>query len=498
MPAFESIVKVIIVLLDKIMPPLIKIFNKILLPIIEMLADWIVNYLVPAWIYLIEVLEPVVNWIADNLVQAFQDLMKVLGPLWENVIKPIIEGLASLLGIKLEPMIKPKVDDSELSKLGAMDFSGIGVDLGGGGAGGKAGSAAEKKAAKEATAQQKFLNVMLEATKKYTQGIKVALKERNEALATLDKEHADKIVQIQKDGANRLADIVKQSQDRLRQAFASVTNFDAGQMFVNAGANISNFVEILKDKLSAGKRLAQDAADLAAMGYSQTFIEQIVSQGPLIAGELTKQLKMATPEQALEVQSLFKDLGTLQDTGVDTLAKKIYDTSGLATTELKNAYVTAQTELVTALAAENAAYGKSATEIQTKFEDAVTKLTNTRNNAISKSLTALNDALGTSAKSMKDALTLVNDGIGQTVDSVSSKIGSITSDTTKANTLISSAQALPYGTATVGSTPVTPVVSGGTTINTEVNVSTNATPQDISQAVVNNIKFNLPITTGSN
>jgi phage-related protein len=159
MPAFESIVKVIIVLLDKIMPPLIKIFNKILLPIIEMLADWIVNYLVPAWIWLIDVLEPVVNWIADNLVQAFQDLMKVLGPLWENVIKPIIEGLASLLGIKLEPMIKPKVDDSEMSKLGAMDFSGIGVDLGGGAGGGKTASAAEKKAAKEATAQQKFLKI---------------------------------------------------------------------------------------------------------------------------------------------------------------------------------------------------------------------------------------------------------------------------------------------------------------------------------------------------
>jgi biopolymer transport protein ExbD len=402
----------------------------------------------------------------------------------------------AMLGIKIEPMVKPKVDDSELTKLGSMDLSGTNIDLGGGGAGGgKGSSASDKKAAKEATAQQKFLNVMLEATKKYTQGIRVALKERNEALATLDREHADKIVQIQKDGSAKLADIVKQSQDRLRSAFASVTNFDAGQMFINAGANISNFVTILKDKLMAGKKLAEDAAKLTAMGYSQTFVEQIISQGPMIAGELTKQLLEATPDQALEVQSLFKDLGTLQDTGVDTLAKKIYDTSGLATTELKNAYVTAQTELVTALAAENEAYGQSAIDIQTKFEDAVAKLTTTRNNAISKSLTALNDALGTSAKSMKDALAIINDGIGATSTAVDQKITQINADTLKANNIVNGPNGLSYdyGRFAYGSTTPTPVVSGGTTINTEVNVSTNATPQDISQAVVNNIKFNLPI-----
>jgi phage-related protein len=503
MPAFDGLMTLILKIVDKVLPPLIKIINKILMPIILMLVDYLTNYLIPAWSALVDILEPVVNWIADNLVGAFQNLMKVLGPIWENVIKPIISGLASLLGIKIEPMISPKVDDAAVAKVDALNLTGFdAIDLsgkgGGGGAGGsgkKGQTEAEKRAAKEATAQQKFLNTMLDATKKYTQGIKAALKERNDALAQLDQEHADKIAQIQKDGASKLADIVKQSQDRLRSAFASVTNFDAGQMFINAGANISNFVEILKDKLTSGKKLAEDAAKLTAMGYSQTFVEQIISQGPMIAGELTKQLLQATPEQASEVQGLFKDLGTLQNTGVDTLAKQIYNTSGLATDELKTAYVTAQTELASALGAENNAYAKSAEDLQVKFEDAVAKLTTTRNTAIAKSLTALNDAMGTSAKTLTDAFKIINAGLATTVDNVDDKIHDIALGGLTGQRLIQANADLPYGSASYGTTPVAPVVAPGTAITTNVNVSTNASAQDISQAVVNNIKFNLPIVS---
>lgn len=493
MPAFDALMTLILKIVDKVLPPLTKIINKVLMPIILMLVDYLVTYLIPAWSALVDILEPVVNWIADNLVGAFENLMKVLGPIWENVIKPIISGLASLMGIKIEPMISPKVDESAVAKVDALNLSGMDAVELGGTTGTKGQSAADKKAAKEATAQQKFLNTMLDATKKYTQGIKAALKERNDALAQLDQEHADKIAQIQKDGASRLADIVKQSQDRLRSAFASVTNFDAGQMFINAGANISNFVEILKDKLTSGKKLAEDAAKLTAMGYSQTFVEQIVSQGPMIAGELTKQLLAATPEQALEVQGLFKDLGTLQNTGVDTLAKQIYDTSGLATDELKTAYVTAQTELASALGAENAAYAKSAEDLQVKFEDAVAKLTTTRNTAITKSLTALNDAMGTSAKTLTDAFKIINAGLATTVDNVDNKIHDIALGGLTGQKLIQANADLPYGSASYGTTPATSVVTPGTAITTNVNVSTNASAQDISQAVVNNIKFNLPI-----
>jgi len=501
-PVFEALAGVIMKVVEKILPPLTKIIEKVVLPIINMLAEYLITYLIPAWLWLIDVLEPVVNWIADNLVGAFENLMKVLGPLWEFMIKPIIEGLASLLGIKIEPMVKPKVDDSEKSKLGAfgfgdMDLSGIDLDLGGGAKTGQ--SKADKAAEKSAATQRKFVNDVLDATKKYTQGLKVALKERNDALAQLDREHVEKIAEIQKDGANKLADIVKQSQDRLRSAFAQVTNFDAGEMFINAGANINNFVTMLRDKLMSGKRLAEDAAKLTAMGYSQTFVEQIVSQGPMIAGELTKQLLQTTPEQATEIQSLFKDLGTLQNTGVDTLAKQIYDTSGLATEELKEAYVSAQSELAEALANENAAYAKSATDLQVKFDDAVAKLTTTRNNAIAKSVTALNDALGTSAKNMKDALTIVNAGLAETDKNVATRVAQIGLATKVGQQVLSSANDVTYGYGMTqyGSTPTAPVVASGPTINTEVNVTTNATAQDISQAVVNNIKFNLPIVAGA-
>ena len=497
MPAFDGIMKVVMVIVQKVFPPLIKLINDVLMPVIQILVDIIVQYLVPYLSWLADILGNVLGVAVDIISDAFKNLMKILGPIWENVLKPIIDGLMNLLGIKVTPEVEVKTNKAADS-VAAGDYNFAGMELGGGGAGGTGGNAQESAAQKRVNAQKKFVTGMLDAEKKYTQGLKDALKERDNALVTLTEEHLNKIAEIQKDGATKLADIVKQSQDRLKSAFANVTNFDAGQMFLNAGASISNFVTMLKDKLASGRKLAEDAASLAGAGYSQTFIEQIMAQGPMMAGELTKQLLQGSPQQASEIQGLFADLGSLQTHGVDKLATDIYNKSGLATEELKTAYVTAQGELATALDAENKAYAKSAEDLQVKFEDSVAKLAVARNNAISKSLNALNDALGTNAKSLSAALKIVDNALGTTSSKVATQIDQIIAAGKSATTLVNNNQDLPILTSSV--TPTTPGITGSTNstaINTSVNVSTNATPSDIGTAVVNNIKFNLPFTVGA-
>jgi hypothetical protein len=439
MPAFNAIMKVILVLVDAIMPPLIRILNKVLIPVIKMLAKMIIDYLVPYWLKLIEVLTPVVNFISDYLVGAFQNLMKVVGPIWENLLKPIIDNLMALMGIKVEPVIAPKYDDSGLG-----DFAGIG-DIGSGefdlGAGGSGGSGAKAE-----TSAQKIQKIM----RTYRDGVIKETKDRNDNLAKLQSEHTSKIAEITKSGQEKLSGIVQQSMDLLRTAFADVTKIDAGNMFMSAGASVSTFITMLKDKLTGAKRLADDAGALAGAGYSQEFIDSIVAQGPFMGDQLTKQLLQATPEQADQVQSLFAQVQSESAHGVDSLAKKIYDQSGLATEQLKTAYVTAQSELVTALQGENDAYANSVTDLQTKYE------------------TAMNNLVTTRKKALKDL------GLNADGSSIS-----------------------PVVTPTVTPTQTPSIVNSPTTnINTQVISQTYSTPETVAKAVVNQIKFGAPAVYG--
>jgi len=442
MPAFNAIVKVVLVLVQAILPPLLKILNKVLLPIIKMLSEIIIKYLVPYFMKLIEVLTPLVNLIGDYIVGAFQNLMKVVGPIWENLLKPIIDSLMALMGIKVEPTIAPQYDDS-----GMGDFAGVGAiadigsgefDLGAGDGGGGGGGA------KAETTAQKVQKIM----RTYRQGVVKETKELNDNLAKLQAEHTSKIAEITKSGQEKLSGIVQSSMDLLRNAFADVTKIDAGNMFISAGANVTAFISMLRDKLTGAKRLAQDAAALAGAGYSQEFIDSIVAQGPLIGDQLTQQLLAAGPEQAQLVQDLFAQVQTESAHGVDSLAREIYNKSGLATEQLKNAYVTAQSELVTALKDENDAYATSTAQLQTKYEAAMAKLKTTRMNALKD--------LGLS-------------GTGAIVT--------------------------PPVTPTLTSTP-TPTavtVTPTTVINTNVVAQTHATPEQIATAITNGIKFGTPI-----
>jgi phage-related protein len=433
MPAFNAIMKVVIVLVNSIMPPLIKVLDKLLLPIIKMVGSYIADYLVPYWLLLIKVLSPVVNFIADVLVGAFQKLMSVLGPIWQ-IVKPLIDGLMSLAGIKVEPTIAPKVDDSGLGDLGNLNIDTGDLKIANG-SGAKALSVGQKLLA----IQTKFQADTLAAKKKFDADVQ-----------NLDKDHSSKILEIQKSFTDKMAGIIQSSKDELRSAFADATKFDVGGMFLDAGTNLTAFIGMLKNKLTGAKTLAEDSASLAGAGYSQTFIESILAQGPMMGDALSKQLLTATPDQAKSVQLLFEQVQQESAHGVDTLADSIYAKSGLATEQLKNAYVSAQSELSNALIKENDLYAASTVDLQNKYEAAMTKLQTTRDTAIAK--------LGISGTD------LTTNGV----------------------------------TAVTGGSPTTKTSpTGFPTTNTHINVSvasqSNASPDLIANTIVQGIKFGVPI-----
>jgi hypothetical protein len=225
-------------------------------------------------------------------------------------------------------------------------------------------------------------------------------------------------------------------------------------MFLDAGGSVTNFMAMMKDKLAGAKTLADNAAKLSGAGYSQEFIQQIISQGPQLGSALAQQLLTASPEQAAAMQDMMKQVNDVSNHGVDELATQINQTGNLATEELRNQYVTAQNDLVTALAAENDAYARSVDQLERAVATSMAKLKITRDKALRDQYKAMGTVQG---------------------DRNAAKM---TADIAVQNAIIRQ--------------NATPNV---TNINTTVMAQTSATAASIAAAVIAEIKFGAPVTT---
>lgn len=324
-------------------------------------------------------------------------------------------------------------------------------------------SARARFAEADMKARSKAAEDMLQATKKRDEGIAKAEAEakakrleaqtifndkmgelnakKAEDLAKLEKDNASKIQAIYKANAEKLQAIVQQSIDRLRSAYQRGTDFSVTELFkglVKAGQTTAdNLLNELKKKLSGAQTLAANASKLAGLGFSQTFIEQVVSAGPEVGNELADSILKATPETIKELQTTFKAMETQTNTGLDKLATEMNKGANLATDELNKAYAEAQKELGVFLAEQAADYAAAQAEINKEFSAQMAEAEKTRdaalaaaeadltatlaainkefnertaeinkelNDALAEANKDLNDALADAAKDLKDAL----------------------------------------------------------------------------------------------
>jgi phage-related protein len=146
MPVLNIVMKMVLELSKQVLPNLVKIMNDVVIPLVQLLADTfadvipivmavieavmpfitlLINLLAPIlhiiinlFDKLMKVLKPVANFIKTVVVKAFQILADMLGPLWDGILKPLIEGIEKLLGIKVDATTKVKVkgDAKDLQK----------------------------------------------------------------------------------------------------------------------------------------------------------------------------------------------------------------------------------------------------------------------------------------------------------------------------------------------------------------------------------------------
>ncbi len=504
MPLISAVAGLFGVIVKAVLPPLVKLLEKVLIPIILWLADILVRYFIPYWTKLAEMFGGVLTVAIDAIVQGFQWLMKTLKPVWD-AIKPLIEGFMSLMGIKpikitasvsgkMDPGIQ-KLMNGKGTGTGAFDAKslyGQGFDLGNAGkTGATSGSAAKSAAATTKkikdlfkttgakiskakdvynkavdSANKKFAADSAKITAAYNDTVERLTKDRNEKMAALDKDHAANVASIQKDFANKMADIIQQSKDRLRSAFESVAAVDVGKTFADlANKNVTGLIGSLKSKLKAARDLVANAGSLASAGFSQTFIEQVVSQGPDAGNAMAKAILAATPESQAELQALFAESETTAAHGMDNLANTMYEKQGLATEALRNLYSQAEKDLVIALATEETLYKEKQVEIQTAFDEGMAAAKVTRDEAMAAAQQELQNALTEATKNLNDSLRTIQKEFNDALVEFKGKLSGHAKEIAAINSDIKAARALamePIKITKVVETVYQPVTSSKT------------------------------------
>lgn len=267
----------------------------------------------------------------------------------------------------------------------------------------------EKDTADKIAAEQtKFNDTMASLNKKKAEDL---------AKAALDNQN--KIAEITKAGQEKLASIVKQSVDRLRNAFAQGTSFSVGDIFKNlaeTGAqSAEGLLDALKSKLAGARKLAENASMLASQGFSQTFIEQVVAQGPEVGNKLADSLKNATPETISELQATYLAMEQTTNNGLDQLANAMNDGARLATDELRKAYSDAQIETALALKEQQKAYAESQAEIMKTFNDSMAEAEKERDKTIATLQKDLAEALAELQKDYNDSLAEINQDLADSL-----------------------------------------------------------------------------------
>lgn len=437
LPALAPILNLFMALVQAILPPLARLIEKVLVPALMFVVDILVRYLIPYWTKLAELFGGALTIGVDLIIAGFQGLMKFLKPVWD-FLKPMIEGLMSFAGIKpikISASISSPAAGGPLSAggvaaantgLAGIDYSKIGAgSVGATGAStaksaaatSKAISAAMKKFQKSTASAKKkydtavtkanadFASAQVKINKEYDSKVSDLTKNRDSDLAKATADHAANVLGIQKDFATKMADIVQQSKDRLRSAFESVTAVNVGETFANLTyKNVTSLVSNLKTRLADARNLVTQAASLASAGFSQTFIESVVSQGPNAGAAMAKSILAATPESQAELQALFADSEALANHGMDSLATAMYDKSGLATEALRTLYTQAQTDLTAALANEQSLYIAKQLEIQTAFNEGMAAAQVVRNEALAEAEATLTEALTAATTALNESL----------------------------------------------------------------------------------------------
>jgi hypothetical protein len=289
-----------------------------------------------------------------------------------------------------------------------------------------------------AEANKSYADAQEAIAKRYDDAVTQATSRRDQAMADALKSYSKSVQDINKNTAKQLADIVTQSMNRLRDAFKSVAQTNIASMFSSdaINKNVGGLIDGLRTKLTQSRQLIANAAKLSAEGFSQTFIEQVVAAGGETGNELAEGILNSTPEQRQEMKDLFNVIESEAETGMDSLAKTLYEKNGLATTELKSMYAGVLEEQRVALAEQKTLYDEQIAQIMVSFNQELADAKTLRDEALVDAEAALNEALLDANEAFLEGLDKIDKDFKEKLNGMKSGIKGLKTEITALQTLI--------------------------------------------------------------
>jgi len=294
---------------------------------------------------------------------------------------------------------------------------------------------------------QKYDDAMATAQDNYNTAVENATATHQENLLNIQQQYADKAAQIEQAAADKRQSIIQQSIDAMTSAFASATKIDIGKLFTAGGGTAGGLVSQLKDQMAQITQLQKDAGLLAAQGYNQSFINEVISQGPAQGDALAQSVLNATPDTQNSIKSLYAQIQDTSQNGLNTLAAQMNDGTNFATQALAQQYAQVGIDLQNQLAAnsnamqtamdkENDTFNKSLTTAQDTLNKATKAATDARDLALQKaqdtlqnSITAAQDAFSKSVTAISDSTMKQLDALQTKLESVAASLGSLGAST---------------------------------------------------------------------
>ena len=251
---------------------------------------------------------------------------------------------------------------------------------------------------KTADIQAKFDDAMKAAQDNFDSVTADLKASHQQKLLDIQQQYADNATKIEQTAADNRAKIIQSSIDVMTSAFANATKIDIGKMFTDGGGTASGLIDQLKDQMAQITTLQKDAGLLAAQGYNQQFINEVISQGPAQGDALAQSVLTAAPATQDSIKQLYAQVQDASQNGLNDLAAQMNDGTNFATQALAQQYAQVGIDLVNQLADNSSA-----------MNDAIIKENASFNKAMDTAQDALDKAQATAKKSRDDALKVAQD-----------------------------------------------------------------------------------------
>jgi hypothetical protein len=349
---------------------------------------------------------------------------------------------------------------------------------------------------KQLDAQTKFDQTKLDIETKYQDSVEAATTAHNDNIEKANQAHQDNIISINQAAVDRQKAIIQQSIDAMTGAFASVTKFDLAKSFSGTGTT-SGLIASMQNQLTQIVQLQKDAGDLAAKGYSQSFINQVIAQGPMVGDQMSQAILNATPQTADQIKLLYSQIDTVSNSGLDKLAQTMNDGTTFATSAMAKQYAQVAVDLQKSLADENNKYQDSLKAAQISFDKAMNSANDARDLALLKAQQVLTNALTSAQQAYDKSIQAISDSTMSKLDALMArllaaqallaKLGGTT--TTPVPTGTFTAAPLTYTSANGFSVPNAAPIGPGLTINAPITVDGSTSPSQIQNSLLMLAKF---------